>query len=245
MNILIIGATSAVAMAYAREQAEKKSTLYLLGRSEEKLAVIQQDLIARGASRVDLAVADFSDTSQHEMLISNAFEHMERVDTVLVAHGTLPDQEYCQADIQKALEEFHINGTSTLSLLSHIANAMEQQKTGTLAVITSVAADRGRSSNYLYGSAKAAVSTFIEGLRGRLFKSNVHVLEIKPGFIDTPMTEGLDLPGPLLSTPEKIASIINNAIEKKRNCIYAPFYWWFILTIIKSIPKGIFKKLSI
>ena len=245
MNILIIGATSAVATAYARLQAEKESNLYLLGRSEDKLKKIQLDLKARGASKVELAIADFSDTQQHAEVISNAFKAFGRIDTVLVAHGTLPDQGQCQTNVDKALAEFHINATSTFSLLSHIANEMEQHKTGTLAVITSVAADRGRSSNYIYGSAKAAVSTFVEGLRGRLFKSNIHVLEIKPGFIDTPMTQDLDLPSLLLSTPEQIASIIDKAIRKKKHCIYAPFYWWFILTIIKSIPRGIFKKLSI
>lgn len=245
MNILIIGATSAVAMAYAREQAEKKTNFYLLGRTEEKLKIIQQDLEARGAKQVEVAVADLSDVNEHELLINNSFKQLKRIDVVLVAHGTLPDQKKCQVDVERAVSEFHINGTCTLSLLSHIANAMERQKTGTLAVITSVAADRGRSSNYLYGSAKAAVSTFVEGLRGRLYKSNVHVLEIKPGFIDSPMTNGLDLPRLLLSTPEKIASIISNAIVKKKNCIYAPFYWWFILTVIKSIPRSIFKKLSI
>lgn len=245
MNILIIGATSAVATAYARMQAEKKATLYLVGRSENKLTTIQNDLVARGAESVDIAIADLTKNDQHAELIKDAFIKLNRVDIVLLAHGTLPDQEQCQSDADIALTEFHTNATSTISLLTHISNEMEASKTGTLAVITSVAADRGRASNYLYGSAKAAVSTFIEGLRGRLHKSNVHTLEIKPGFIDTPMTQHLKLPALLLSTPEKIATIIDSSITRKKNCVYAPFYWQFILLIIKLIPRNIFKKLSI
>jgi short-subunit dehydrogenase len=147
--------------------------------------------------------------------------------------------------VSAAVREFNTNAVSIIALLTRFANIVEQQRRGTIAVISSVAGDRGRQSNYLYGSAKAALSTFCDGLRARLFKVGAHVVTIKPGFVATPMTAGLPLPGPLVATPEKVAGDIVRAIEKGKDVIYTPWFWWGIMLIIRSIPGRVFKRLSL
>lgn len=244
-KILIVGATSAMARAYARIWAEKQASFFLVARDEVKLQQTADDLTARGASSVFTHVLDMTSVGEHGAMVDRAFEKLSAIEIALVAHGTLPDQAACQASTSEALNEFAVNGTSTIALLTELANKFEQQHFGTIAVITSVAGDRGRPSNYLYGAAKAAVSTFCEGLRARLFKAGVHVVDIKPGFVDTPMTHGLDLPKALVVPPETIADYIDNAINKKKNVVYAPWFWFWIMLIIRSVPQFIFKKLSI
>lgn len=244
-KILIVGATSAMARAYARIWADKKASFFLVARDPIKLQQTADDLIARGASAVHITSLDITDIASHKVVINECFEKLSAVEVALIAHGTLPDQELCQTNVEAALAEFATNGTSTIALLTELGNRFEQQHFGTIAVITSVAGDRGRPSNYLYGSAKAAVTTFCEGLRARLYKVGVHLVDIKPGFVDTPMTQGLNLPKALLATPETVASYIDKAIEKKKNVIYAPWFWFWILLIIRSVPQFIFKKMSI
>jgi hypothetical protein len=144
-----------------------------------------------------------------------------------------------------AVREFNTNAVSVIALLTPIANILAAQKRGTLAVISSVAGDRGRPSNYLYGSAKAALSTFLEGLRARLFKQGVHVLTIKPGFVATPMTAGLPLPGPLVATADRVGAEIVQGIDKRKNLIYTPRFWWGIMLVIRSVPQFMFKRASL
>jgi len=244
-KVLIIGATSAIARSYAKICAGEKATLYLVGRDTQKLEQTANDLKALGASAVYTGTLDVNNTNKHKEILDDCFEKLKQVEVVLIAHGTLPDQTECQVSTIKALEEFNNNGLSTIALLTDLSNRFEQQHFGSIAVITSVAGDRGRPSNYLYGSAKAAVSTFCEGLRARMFKVGVHVLDIKPGFVDTPMTQGLDLPKALLATPDTIALYIDKAISKKRNSIYAPWFWFYIMLIIKLIPQYVFKRLGL
>jgi short-subunit dehydrogenase len=244
-NILIIGANSAIANACARQWASEPSRFFLVARNVEKLGQVAADLHAREASQVQTFSLDLNDLHAHESMLAEAFGSLGRVDICLIAHGTLPDQAACQQDVDVALREFSSNGLSVIALLTRLANRMEEQRTGTLAVISSVAGDRGRPSNYLYGTAKAAVTTFCEGLRARMFKMGVHVLTIKPGFVDTPMTQGLPLPKALVATPEQVAGHIVRAIEKKKDCIYTPTFWLGIMFIIKSLPSAIFKRLSL
>jgi short-subunit dehydrogenase len=167
------------------------------------------------------------------------------IDVALIAHGTLSDQKACEQDVKIAMRELSTNGLSVIALLTPLANLMEASKTGVIAVISSVAGDRGRPSNYVYGTAKAAVSTFCEGLRARLFKSGVHVLTIKPGFVDTPMTAGMPLPGPLVATPDRVAGDIVRAVERKKDSIYTPWFWSAIMLIIRSVPRFLFKRASL
>lgn len=244
-NILIVGATSAIATACSRIWATEQSRFFLVARNSDKLEQVEADLRARGASEVKSCSLDMKDLPAHEGLLAQAFGSLGRVDVCLIAHGTLPDQAACQQDVDLALREFSSNGLSVIALLTRLANRMEEQRTGTIAVISSVAGDRGRPSNYLYGTAKAAVSTFCDGLRARLFKVGVHVLTIKPGFVDTPMTQGLPLPKPLVATPELVARDITRAIEKRRDSIYTPWFWSLIMLLIRNIPTAVFKKTNL
>ncbi len=244
-KILIIGATSAIAAACARVWAQDKAEFFLVGRNTERLAQTADDLRAHGASAVHTHALDLNQMEQHAAMLQACFDTLGSVDMALVAHGTLPDQAACQQDAALALREFSSNGLSVISVLTLLANRMEAQRSGVIGVISSVAGDRGRYSNYLYGSAKAAVTTFCEGLRARMFHAGVHVLTIKPGFVDTPMTKGLPLPGPLVATPERVARDITRAMERRKNAIYTPGFWWLIMLIIRSIPGPIFKKLKL
>jgi len=243
-NVLVIGATSAIAETCATLYAEQGDNIYLLARNNERLTTMASNLNIRGNGQTHAAVLDVNDIDNHQSILKTAQETLGSIDIVLIAHGTLPDQEKCQQDFNVALQELNTNTISTLSLLTHLANLLEEQQSGTIAVISSVAGDRGRQSNYVYGAAKGAVSIFLQGLRNRLSKKGVNVLDIKPGFVDTPMTA--DFPkGALWAKPEKIAKDILKAIEKNKHTLYTPFFWRYIMLIIRSIPEGIFKKLSL
>jgi short-subunit dehydrogenase len=243
-NILIIGATSAIARATAKIYAQKGNHLFLVARNEVQLERNGADLQVRGATSVHTEALDLNQFEQHGPLIDKVFDVMGRVDIVLIAHGTLPDQAECAADVEKTLFELNTNAISIISLLTHLANRMEQQHFGTIAVISSVAGDRGRQSNYVYGAAKGMVTVFMQGLRNRLFKSGVNVLTIKPGFVDTPMTREFKK-GLLWVKPEVIARGIIKAISKGKSEVYLPRFWSLIMWIIRTIPETIFKRLSL
>lgn len=244
-RILIIGATSAISAACARLWAEQGSEFFLVARNLEKLEQTAADLKGRGAKSVTLHCMDATDFVAHGAMLESCLAILQQIDIALIAHGTLPDQKVCEQEVSVALQEFANNGTSVIALLTLLANQFETQRCGTLAVISSVAGDRGRPSNYLYGTAKAAVSTFCEGLRARLFKVGVHVIDIKPGFVDTPMTQGLNLPAVLIVTPELVAMQVVDGINKKTDILYTPKRWRLIMQIIKSIPVFLFKRLNL
>jgi len=244
-KILIIGATSAIAEATARRYAKAKGRLYLIARNGERLASLATDLKIRGASSVDFAVLDVNDRQRHKQVLEQATKTLGLLDVALIAHGTLGDQKSCEQDAEKALHEFETNAVSTLALLTRLATIFEQQHVGTIAVISSVAGDRGRPSNYVYGTAKAAITTFCEGLQARLFKSGVHVLIIKPGLVATPMTEGLSLLAMLVAEPDLVARDIVCAIEKKTDTLYTPWFWKYIMAIIIHVPTVLFKKVNL
>jgi decaprenylphospho-beta-D-erythro-pentofuranosid-2-ulose 2-reductase len=244
-KVLIIGATSAIATACARVWAEQGAEFFLVARNNEKLEQTAADLKAWGAKAATLHIMDATDVAAHPAMLEGCLAALSQIDIALIAHGTLPDQKACEQDTAVALQEFANNGTSVIALLTRLANQFEIQRCGTLAVISSVAGDRGRPSNYLYGTAKAAVSTFCEGLRARLFKVGVHVITIKPGFVDTPMTKGLALPAALVAKPEQVAQRIVRGIERKVGTLYAPGFWALIMLIIRSIPQPIFKRLNL
>ncbi|WPP45350.1 SDR family oxidoreductase [Pseudomonas sp. AN-1] len=244
-RILIIGATSAIATACARLWAEQGCEFFLVARNTEKLAQVGADLEARGAKAVTTHRMDAVDLAAHPTMLERCMARLQQIDIALIAHGTLPEQPACERDVAMALREFANNGTSTIALLTLLAMQLETQRCGTLAVISSVAGDRGRPSNYLYGSAKAAVSTFCEGLRARMFKVGAHVIDIRPGFVDTPMTQGLPLPVLLLAKPEQVAQRVLSGIERRTAVLYAPGFWMLIMQIIRSIPQPLFKRLNL
>lgn len=241
-KILIIGANSAIAKEVARNYAAKKWEIYLIGRNKHNLNSLADDLRVRGASKVSCSIIDLSVIDENiDAVVQAAFVELEDVDVVLVAHGSLPNQLACESDFYLTQNEFNVNALSVIAILHKVATLLEEKGHGTIAAITSVAGDRGRQSNYVYGSAKAMVSTYLQGLRGRLFSRNVHVTEIRPGFVDTPMTANIEK-GPLWVGPEVVAKIIVHAISKKRHTVYAPFYWRIIMMIIKLIPDSVFKR---
>ncbi|MEQ5841393.1 SDR family oxidoreductase [Paraburkholderia acidicola] len=244
-NILIVGATSAIAIACARQWAPQGARFFLVARNSERLEQVAADLTARGAQFAACCQLDIDKLDQHATMLQRCASELGTLDVVLVAPGTLPDQAACQTDPAIAVREFNTNAVSVIALLTPIANVLEAQKRGTLAVISSVAGDRGRPSNYLYGSAKAALTTFCEGLNARLFKAGVHVLTIKPGFVATPMTAGLPLPGPLVATPDRVAADIVRAIDKRKDVLYTPWFWSIIMLIIRSVPRLLFKRASL
>lgn len=243
-NILIIGATSSIATACARLWQAQNANFFLVARNADKLGNVADDLAARGAN-VDTYELDLGRLDQHAGMLDACFAALKKIDIVLIAHGTLPDQPACERDAELAVQEFNNNGLSVIALLTHLGMRMEAQKEGVIAVISSVAGDRGRPSNYLYGSAKSAVNTFCSGLRARLFESGVHVLTIKPGFVDTPMTQNLSLPAALVVSPEKVAADILNAVEKRKDVLYTPWFWNWIMLIIRCIPAPIFNRMKL
>ncbi|MBS0591714.1 MAG: SDR family oxidoreductase [Proteobacteria bacterium] len=244
-KILIIGATSAIAEATARIFAARGDALFLVARNTERLRAIKTDLDVRGAVRCAFAALDVADFAAHQAVIDQAERELGGLDTVLIAHGTLSDQGECEHSVDALRREFDINALSTMALLTPLANRFEANKAGTLAVISSVAGDRGRQSNYAYGSAKAAISAFLSGLRQRLAKSNVDVLTIKPGFVDTPMTAAIANKGALWAKPDRIATGIVRAIDKRRSVVYLPWFWGPIMLVIRHIPEFVFKKITL
>jgi short-subunit dehydrogenase len=243
-NILIIGATSAIAEHCARLWAARGDTLFLVGRNQERLSVIASDLRVRGAAQVYEQYADLNAFDQQAELIESAYSTLKKIDAVLIAHGTLSDQDACQQSIKLTLDEIQNNALSTVALLTILANHFEQQGLGSIAVISSVAGDRGRASNYVYGSAKAMVTTFTSGLRQRLTSRGVNVVTIKPGFVDTPMTASFKK-GLLWAQPNTVAKQIVKAIDQKKSVVYAPGFWRWIMLIIQHIPNVVFKRIKL
>ncbi len=237
-KVLIIGATSAIAEATARLWANAGHQLYLLARDEQKLITIAQDLKIRGAAQVDYAAADFDQTMKHAKLIQQSLSSLHTFDYVLIAHGYLPAAHISDHNIPLALASFHTNAVSTLSFIHFIIQQFKQQKYGTLAVITSVAGDRGRQSNPIYAAAKAAVSVFLQGLQHQFYRSNIHIIDIKPGFVDTPMTAEFKK-GLLWAQPETIGQGIAQVFQQPKNCIYLPQFWRYIMLIIRWLPDFI------
>jgi short-subunit dehydrogenase len=243
-NILIIGATSGIAEAVARLYAEQGAGLFLVARNKDKLQTVSSDLAARGAKDVQSFVMDANDSDLIPEMLDAAWQAFGIIDVAFIAHGTLPDQQLTETDIPYAITEFRTNAESAIACLVGLAQRFEPQGKGVIAVIGSVAGDRGRGSNYLYGAAKAAIDTYASGLRARLSKRGVHVLTIKPGFVATSMTVGLDLPEKLIATPGSVARDIHRAISKRKDVLYTPWFWNWIMLIIRWIPAIVFKRMN-
>ena len=220
-------------MAVTRQLVAPSAHFFLVARSKEKLTAVAQDLLVRGALRVDMIVADLDDTQAHPQMLAVATSQLGTIDLALLAHGVLGDQAAAEPILVT-------NFLSAVSLLTWLASYCESQGRGTLAVISSVAGDRGRKSNYVYGASKAALDAFLSGLRNRCDRSGVQVLTIKPGFVATPMTAHIPK-NRLFATPEQVASGILNAVRRRRDVVYVPWFWRPIMTIIKAVPERIFK----
>jgi len=243
-RVLICGATSAIASEAARCFAASHDLLFLAARNPDKLSAIADDLRVRGATRVETAVVDLNDTTRHQALIDECAQRLGGIDAVLIAHGTLPDQHACQASFDAAHAELETNFLSVASLLTVAGNYCERQRAGAIAVISSVAGDRGRQSNYVYGAAKGAVSIFLQGLRNRLYPSGVRVITIKPGFVDTPMTAGF-AKNFLWADAATVGQGVYRAMSRGSDVAYLPWFWRPIMLLIRLVPERVFKRLRL
>jgi short-subunit dehydrogenase len=241
-KILVLGATSGIAEATCRIWAAQGASLFLVARNGEKLAAVAADMRTRGATYVDTAVADLDDTEGHPALLSHAVNSLTGMDIAYLAHGIIGDQSQAEEDFNTAAQILYTNLMAPVSLLTWLANYCVQRHTGTLAVISSVAGDRGRKSNYVYGASKAGLSAFLAGLRNRVDREGVTVLTIKPGPTRTAMTAHMS---GNKADPEKVAESIVAAIAAKKDQLYVPFIWAPIMLVVRSIPERIFKKLNL
>jgi decaprenylphospho-beta-D-erythro-pentofuranosid-2-ulose 2-reductase len=244
-TILIVGATSGIAQAVARRYAQRGARLFLVARDSAKVESVAADLRVRGAGTVDVFVMDVNDTGRWASMLQSAWQTLGRVEFALVAHGTLPDAARARADTAYLIQQFRTNAESVIVCLSGLARCLQSQGSGVLAVIGSVAGDRGRASNYAYGAAKSAVHAFASGLRAQLFRYGVHVVTIKPGFVATQMTAQLDLPARLTAQPDVVAARIEWAMETRRSVVYTPGLWWLVMAIIRLLPEALFKRLKL
>ena len=244
-TIVIFGATSALAQAVAKIHADNGDSIILVARNQEHQESIATDLRVRGAGEVSMITADLANVKDHPELLAQLRSLSTNIHKYYFFYGVLPNQEACQQSWPSTLEALNTNFLSKVSLLSLLANQIEQETNRSLIVVSSVAGDRGRQSNYVYGAGKGALSIFLQGLRNRLQKANCSVITIKPGFIDTPMTKDFDKGGLLWASPEKVAKDIVKAGNKNKDVVYSPWFWRYIMLIIKLIPERIFKKLNL
>jgi short-subunit dehydrogenase len=244
MRVFIVGGTSAIAGETAKAYAETGARLFLTGRNPDRLSSVADDLRVRGAAQVETGILDVRDLSRHREVIEAAIARLGGLDVALIAHGTLPDQAGCQQRVADTVEALHVNFTATIALLTELANYFEDQRGGVIAVITSVAGDRGRQSNYVYGAAKGGVERFLQGLRNRLYRSGVAVVTIKPGFVATPMTAAMRK-NALYASPRRVGRAIYRAIERRRDVIYIPWFWRPLMAAIRTVPERIFKRLHL
>jgi hypothetical protein len=242
MHLLVVGATSAIAVQVTRLITQSSTSFYLVGRDAKRLDLTASDLCVRGAACLEFECLDVVDASALTGLVSRAAKALGGLDTIIVATGLLPDQDQVNADANRLRETLEVNAISAMLILNEAAAFFEQQGHGQIVAIGSVAGDRGRATNYAYGAAKGALEIFMSGLRQRLHKSGVHVLLVKPGFVDTPMTAAFPK-GPLWASPERVALDIVRAMEQGRSVIYTPWFWRWIMLVIRLIPERLFVRL--
>jgi hypothetical protein len=241
-HVLIVGAKSDIARATAREYAKNGYDIYLAARNVSELEAFADDIRVRSEKVVELVELDILDYRSHQSFYDAL---VEKPLGVVTAVGYLGEQEKAQIDNTEAQKIIDTNYSGVVSLLNIIANDFEQRRAGFIVGISSVAGDRGRKSNYIYGSAKAALTAYLSGLRNRLYESQVQVLTVKPGFVATKMTEDMDLPEKLTAKPEQVAQDIYKAQQSGKNVLYTKWMWRYVMMIITSIPEFIFKKMSI
>ena len=240
--ILIIGAKSDIAKATARVYAKHGYDLYLAARESNQLQEFANDVATNTGRNIKLVELDVLNHESHHTFYENLDE---KPLGVITAVGYLGKQEKAQADFIETQKIIDTNYIGLVSLFNIISSDFEDRRSGFLIGISSVAGDRGRKSNYIYGSAKAAFTAYLSGLRNRLYNSHVHVLTVKPGFVATKMIEGLNLPERLIAQPETVAIDIYNAQQRGKNILYTKWVWKWIMMIIKMIPEWKFKKTNL
>jgi short-subunit dehydrogenase len=242
-NFLVLGASSLIVQKTLELLAKPDVKFYLVGRNEAKLNIVKAHLESVGQSSVFIETADLMNFDAYKQIFSNSLQAMGYVDCLFVGYGILPNQQELEQDITKIIENFNVNALGVILFASLVANYFEARNYGSIVVISSVAGDRGRRNNYFYGSAKAALTVFLQGLRHRFAKKNIKVITIKPGLVDTPMTAHLEK-NLLYSNAEKVAKDIFFAISRNKEIVYTPWFWRYIMMVIKLLPEKIFKRLN-
>ncbi|SEW50582.1 SDR family oxidoreductase [Chitinophaga arvensicola] len=241
-TVLLLGAGSDMAVAIARKFASEKYDIQLAGRHTAALVPQQQDLQLRYGIQATSHAFDATDYNSHAGFFAGL---PVQPDITICVFGYLGTQEKAQENWQEAAAIINTNYTGAVSVLNVVAESYAAKQQGTIVGISSVAGERGRQSNYIYGSAKAGFTAYLSGLRNRLFRSGVHVMSVQPGFVDTRMTQHLTLPPLLTAQPEAVATAVFKGVARKKNVLYVKWHWKYIMLIIKLIPEGIFKKLSL
>jgi decaprenylphospho-beta-D-erythro-pentofuranosid-2-ulose 2-reductase len=244
-TVLVLGAGSTIAQETIRQLAEDKMNLILAGRRIDEIEILRSDLEIRYGIKASVKKFDALDFDHHEDFFNEVVEESNGIDGVLLMYGAMADQKEAEKSFSISRNMIDVNYTSAVSILNIAANYFEEKRQGFICAVSSVAGDRGRKSNYIYGSTKAGLSVYMEGLRNRLHESGVQVLTVKPGMVDTKMTYGVVKDSPLLASPTKVARDIHKGIKKRKDVIYTPWFWIIIMLIIKLIPEKIFKRTDI
>ena len=239
-TVLILGGNSDVGKSLAKDFSKLGSNLILTTRKKDQLNFLRSDLEIRYEISCDIKLFDVLDFKSHKSFYKNL---KTKPDIVITCIGYLDNQGDSQNDFEESLRSIQSNFTGLVSILNIISNDFEKKGSGVIVGVSSVAGDRGRGSNYIYGSSKAAFTSYLSGLRNRLHALGVPVITIKPGFIKTKMTSHLDLPKLLTASTDEISKDILNSIKKGKSIIYTKWFWKWIMLIIKLIPERIFKKL--
>jgi short-subunit dehydrogenase len=242
-RVLILGATSGIAQAVARVYAAEGARLALVARSREHLASVASDLAVRGAEVVLQRSVDLCDLDRHRTLLAEAETALDGLDVVLVAHGMLPDQQACQEDPRRAVASWDVNFVSAATLMEAAAERMAASRRGTLGVLSSVAGERGRADNYVYGAAKAALTTYASGLGHRLRGTGVTVVTLKPGPVNTPMMRGRALSPRLVADVDVVGRRIHRALERGERVVYVPGKWRWVMAVLRALPVRLFERL--
>ncbi len=241
MHVLIFGATSDIAQELAKQYAQRKADVTLLGIDTSLLAPFKSDLEIRYNVKVQLVEFDILNYSAPDVSLINLIDSS---DVSIMLIGYLGNQNKADENDNELLRIINLNYAKVVEVINQIQRIYVNKKSGLIAGVSSVAGDRGKQSNFAYGSAKAGLSVYLDGLRNRLYPKGIHVLTIKPGFMATKMTENMDLPKPLTASPKVAAKVIINAIDKKKNKIYINWIWKYLMMVIKTIPEPIFKKMK-
>jgi len=243
-KIVIVGATSAIAEHCARHWLKNEPVdLVLLGRDKDRIHRVAQDLKVRNpSSEIRIVETNFLESATIQITVDDVMKS-DKIDIVLIAHGSLPDQSSCQSDLHLCRETLEINGVSPVLFAEAFAQHMEKTNHGTLVMIGSVAGDRGRQSNYVYGAAKGLVARYAQGLQHRFAGTPVKIVLIKPGPTDTPMTNQFKAKGVKMASVENVAKTIVDGVERGQSVIYAPSQWRLIMWIIKHLPSFVFNKM--
>ncbi|HUY91182.1 MAG TPA: SDR family oxidoreductase [Pirellulales bacterium] len=245
--ILIVGATSDIAEALCRRLAAAGRDLIVAGRDRDALEALAADLSIRYGREMASEPFEALDAAAPEPFFARCRAHAaDGLAGLIVCYGYLPQQNVAEHDLEEQRKTFEINFTSVAALLAVAANYFADRRQGFLAAVSSVAGDRGRQSNYVYGAAKGALGVYLAGLRNRLHPCGVHVLTVKPGFVATKMTAGqLNPRSPLVASPERIAADIERALRRKTSVLYTPWWWRWIMRVICLIPERVFVRLKL